>query len=74
MRSLKAFRFRNFCETALEITLTRAETLQPNGALGRILSGKFENAARGNVQSLRWLFDNRINAPKVLRVSISAPA
>lgn len=48
----------------LESTLTRAESLKPNGALGRILSGKFENAARGSVESLRWLFDNRINALK----------
>ena len=45
----------------LESALARADALQPNGALGQFLSGKLESAARGSVESLRWLFDNRVN-------------
>ena len=46
----------------VENILTRAESLRPNGALGTFLSGKFESAAKGDTESLRWLFDNRVTA------------
>ncbi len=46
----------------IENILARAESLRPNGALGTFLSGKFESAAKGDTESLRWLFDNRVSA------------
>lgn len=51
-----------FLCAGVENILARAESLRPNGALDAFLPGKFESAAKGDTESLRWLFDNRVTA------------